>query len=157
MCQTTPGSAKPQRLLALSVVVWAFALSSEHSLAADYAAMSGKDLYIRFCAACHGESGGGDGPVSKSLSVETPDLTLIARRHGGKFPREQIERIIDGRAIIGAHGSRTMPVWGEDLSRLEMGNPDAERMTETIITRLADYLQSLQRPAAPAGHSAGRR
>lgn len=116
--------------------------------AADYVAMSGKELYGRFCASCHGPQAKGDGPVAKSFAVEMPDLTLIARRHGGEFPRERIERIIDGRFILGAHGSRTMPVWGEDLARLEIGNPEAERSTNLIITRLTDYLESLQRPAS---------
>jgi len=117
--------------------------------AADYVAMSGKDLYRRFCAACHGIEGRGDGPVSGSLNVEVPDLTLIAKRSRGAFPRDRIVRIIDGRHVIGAHGSRTMPIWGEDLSRLEIGNPDAERATQTVLDRLADYLWQLQRPTDP--------
>lgn len=115
---------------------------------ADYVAMSGKDLYARFCASCHGVEAHGDGPVAKSFAAQMPDLTLIARRHGGEFPRERIAQIIDGRFTLDAHGSRMMPVWGEDLARLEIGNPDAERSTNTIITRLTDYLWSLQRPAA---------
>lgn len=114
--------------------------------AADYVAMSGKDLYVRFCASCHGTAGRGDGPVAGSFTVEVPDLTLIARRAGGSYLRERIVRIIDGRHVIGAHGSRTMPVWGEDLARLEIGNPDAERVTRTVIERLADYVWLLQKP-----------
>lgn len=114
--------------------------------AADYVSMSGKQLYERFCASCHGVTGRGDGPVAGSLGVEVPDLTLAARRAGDRYPRERILRIIDGRHIIGAHGSRTMPVWGEDLSRLELGDPDAERGARTIIGRLADYVWLLQRP-----------
>lgn len=113
--------------------------------AADYVAMSGQELYSRFCASCHGATGRGDGPVAGSLKVEVPDLTLIARRAGGVYPRERIEKIIDGRHIIGAHGSRTMPVWGEDLSRFQIGNPDAERSTRLIILRLADYVWLLQK------------
>lgn len=116
--------------------------------AADYAAMSGEDLYRRFCASCHGVEGRGDGPVAASLRVEVPDLTLIARRAGGADARERILRIIDGRYIIAAHGTRLMPVWGEDLTRLEIGNPDAERSTQVIIGRLADYVSSLQRTTA---------
>lgn len=116
--------------------------------AADYAGMSGKDLYLRFCAACHGKSGRGDGPVADSFRVEVPDLTLIARRAGGSYPRERIVKIIDGRHILGAHGSRTMPVWGEELSRLKLGDPQAERLARTVIDRLADYVWLLQRPAA---------
>jgi hypothetical protein len=80
------------------------------------------------------------------LKVEVPDLTLIARRASGEYPRDRIAGIIDGRHIIGAHGTRTMPVWGEDFSSLEIGNPDAERGTRLIIARLADYVWSLQRP-----------
>jgi mono/diheme cytochrome c family protein len=120
---------------------------SASAAAADYVAMSGKELYERFCASCHGVAGRGDGPVASSLSVEVPDLTLVARRAGDRYPRDRIVRIIDGRHILGAHGSRTMPVWGEDLNRLELGNPNAERATRTIIDRLADYVWLLQKPA----------
>lgn len=114
--------------------------------AADYVAMSGKELYGRFCSSCHGAEGRGDGPVANSFKVEVPDLTLIARRAGGAYPRDRIEKIIDGRYILGAHGSRTMPVWGEDFSKLEIGNPEAERATRVIIMRLADYVWLLQKP-----------
>lgn len=120
--------------------------SMQPAWAADYAAMSGADLYRRFCASCHGVEGRGDGPVATTLRVEVPDLTLTASRARGSDPRDRIVRIIDGRYIIGAHGTRIMPVWGEDLSRLELGNPDAERSAQVIIGRLADYVTSLQRP-----------
>jgi mono/diheme cytochrome c family protein len=128
--------------------VLAAALMAGPVFAAGYVEMSGKELYERFCASCHGEDGRG-GPVAASFTVEVPDLTLIARRDGGEFPRDRIAQIIDGRFVIGAHGARTMPVWGEDLGRAEIGNPDAERATQTIITRLADHLWQLQRPANP--------
>jgi mono/diheme cytochrome c family protein len=112
---------------------------------ADYVSMSGEDLYRRFCASCHGVEGRGDGPVAASFRVEVPDLTQTARRMQDKDARDRIVRIIDGRYILGAHGTRLMPVWGEDLSRLEIGNPDAERSTQLIIEKLADYVRGLQR------------
>lgn len=127
-----------------SLLLFTFATDA---LAADYVAMSGAELYARFCASCHGVTGRGDGPVANSFKVEVPDLTLIARRAQGLYPRDRIEKIIDGRYIVGAHGTRTMPVWGEDFSRLEIGNPDAERGTRVIIQRLADYVWLLQKPA----------
>lgn len=116
------------------------------AMSADYVAMSGQDLYRRFCASCHGAQGRGDGPVAASLTVEVPDLTLIARHRGDSYPRDRILKIIDGRFVVGAHGTRTMPIWGEDFSRLEIGNPDAERATRVILDRLADYVWQLQRP-----------
>ena len=59
-----------------AIVALGFCATSQ---AHDYVQMSGQDLYERFCAACHGERGRGDGPVSESLTVETvkmqPDVT----------------------------------------------------------------------------------
>ena len=128
------------------LVLTALVLYRSTAWSADYVALSGKELYQRFCASCHGAEGRGDGPVAASFKVEVPDLTLLAHRAGNAYPRERVVRIIDGRHILGAHGSRTMPVWGEDLSRLELGNPDAERATRIVIDRLADYLAQLQKP-----------
>ncbi len=116
--------------------------------AADYAAMSGEELFQRFCAACHGAQGRGNGPVAASFRIEVPDLTQTGHRLQGKDVRDRIVRIIDGRYIIGAHGTRVMPVWGEELARLEIGNPDAERTSQVIIGRLADYVIGLQHTSA---------
>jgi hypothetical protein len=41
-----------------------------------------------------------------------PDLTLLARRHGGTFPEDEVRKIIDGRTTLPPHGSREMSVWG---------------------------------------------
>ncbi|HEY6641134.1 c-type cytochrome [Povalibacter sp.] len=132
--------------LALTSLVLAYAAATP--AADDLVTLSGKQLYERYCVACHGVKGRGDGPVSDSFAIEVPDLTLIARRHGGTYPRDLVERIIDGRHILGAHGTRTMPVWGEDFGRLRIGDPDAEAATRTITLRLADYVWLLQRPDA---------
>lgn len=113
-------------------------------------ATAGRVLYQQYCASCHGTAGRGDGPVAGSLKVEVPDLTRLALRQGGFFDRDRVERIIDGRFVIGAHGSRTMPVWGEALSRTTIGDPNSERATRIVVGRLADYLWQLQRPAQPS-------
>lgn len=123
----------------------ALALWASTCWPADYVTLSGKELYERFCASCHGVEGRGDGPVSSYINVEVPDLTLLSRRARGSYPRERVVRIIDGRHIIGAHGSRTMPIWGEDFSRADPGDPDAEAATRIVIDRLADYVSQLQR------------
>lgn len=115
---------------------------------ADYLAMSGAELYGRFCASCHGSGGRGDGPVSKALSVEVPDLTMLVRRQGTSLSKQTIERVIDGRHTVLAHGTRTMPVWGEEFSRTELGNPDAERATRLMIDRLVAHVLSLQKTAS---------
>jgi hypothetical protein len=105
---------------------------------------SGEELFGRFCASCHGESGQGDGPVARGLGTMVPDLTRITQRYGG-FPTTLIRDTIDGRgAQIDAHGTRTMPVWGYEFWIEEGGDVTAEREMREIITRLVDYIRSLQ-------------
>jgi mono/diheme cytochrome c family protein len=120
--------------------------------AEDFETRTGKQLYGQFCAACHGLQGRGDGPASNAFRVEVPDLTLIAHRHGGTYPRDVVERIIDGRYILGAHGTRTMPIWGQVLSLSRLGDPDAEAATDIVIVRLADYVWLLQKPGTAQDH-----
>jgi hypothetical protein len=101
-------------------------------------------LYQRFCAGCHGATAHGDGRIAKSLGVIVPDLTLLMQRHG-EFPQERIIKIIDGRIFIGKHNEdRTMPVWGEELLRSEVGDPEAERQTADLIHKIVDYLSTIQ-------------
>jgi mono/diheme cytochrome c family protein len=105
---------------------------------------NGEQLYQRFCAACHGEGGEGDGPVAAFFKVTPPDLTTLARRRGGQYPADDVRRIIDGRDISGAHGTRTMPVWGMELFYADTGNPDKQQQVETLIDRLVEYLRGIQ-------------
>ncbi len=68
-----------------------------------------------------------------------PDLTRLARRHGGTFPEDQVRKIIDGRTTLPPHGSREMPVWG-----FEFRAPEPQQNPDELITRLTNYVRSLQ-------------
>ena len=106
---------------------------------------SGTDLFVRYCASCHGLHGEGDGPVAPFFKLQPPDLTLIARRRGGKFPGEEIARIIDGRVSLGPHGPRNMPVWGLEFAASQDGRSKvADQQAQTLVSRLVDYLRALQ-------------
>jgi len=122
--------------------------ATSHAEGFDYTQLTGKELYERFCASCHGADGRGDGPVASALAVEVPDLRLIARRNRDVFPRERVASIIDGRHVLAAHGARTMPVWGQEFSDVQAGSGDGARAARNLIARLADYVWLLQRPAA---------
>ena len=106
---------------------------------------SGEELYLRFCASCHGSEAMGDGPVSRSLNVAVPDLTRIASRYG-EFPAGTIRDIIDGRGIDKrAHGTREMPVWGYEFWVEEGGDVSAQKTVRDAINRLVEHLRSIQR------------
>jgi len=108
--------------------------------------LSGVEMYEQLCASCHGVSGRGDGPVAPLIKIGVPDLTLLAHRHGGEFPEEEVRRTIDGRWDRPVHGPRDMPVWGWQLYASANLNDTAERArVDALIGRLVDYLRSIQR------------
>ena len=129
----------------IRLFVFAALLASAQSAhAIDYLAASGETLFGKFCASCHGKDARGKGPVAAYLKVTPPDLTLIAKYNGGRFEAERIEKIIDGRIVVGAHGSRAMPVWGEEFTRTQAGEPEAESGSQLIIKRIVEYLREIQ-------------
>ena len=122
-------------------------LITRTSVGADYTTYSGEKLFQRFCAACHGTQAKGDGPVASSLAVQVPNLRELSLRNKGTFPAEKIVRIIDGRTLLNPHGSRSMPVWGDEFLRAEAGDPIAERETADMIKKMVEYLRSIQTTA----------
>ena len=104
--------------------------------------MYGRDLFESYCATCHGRDGRGDGPVASALRVRPPDLTTIARRNGGSFPREQVEIFVTGDQVRlpTAHGSTDMPVWGPIFRGLD-ANDTRNRIR---VANIIDYIGSIQ-------------
>jgi len=103
--------------------------------------VSGRDLFEFYCASCHGRDGNGKGPVAPALRVPPPDLTRIAARNDGVFPKARIEALLTGdRNIPPAHGSSDMPVWGPIFSALDSN----DRMNRVRIANLVEFIASIQ-------------
>jgi len=108
----------------------------------------GRALYLRYCGACHGPNGKGDGVAGTFMRPKPPDLTLLAAENGGTFPLQQVKAYIDGTTDVRAHGDPDMPVWGE-VFRAEAGWTQSRRSeVETKLTTITAYLRSIQAPAA---------
>lgn len=104
------------------------------------AAAEPRKLYDAYCAVCHGRNGRGRGPAYQTLSATPPDLTLLAQRNGGAFPRSSVERCIRASARRPAMADGTdMPVWTAPASLDH--DPGAAAHAESI----AVYVESLQR------------
>jgi mono/diheme cytochrome c family protein len=107
---------------------------------------AGRTLYLRYCAACHGRDGRGDGPVAAALGEKPTDLTQIAAAHEGQFPLEAVVEAIDGTRTVRAHGVSEMPVWGE-VFRPDPGVPlDQQVQARGQVLLIAAYLRTLQGP-----------
>ena len=97
--------------------------------------VEGADNFQEYCAVCHGKDAKGD----------VPDLTLIAKRHDGKFNPVEIDSIITGTGksmTTPAHGVETMPIWGEVFR--ENGSADPA-VTKLRVRNLVAYLRGIQR------------
>ncbi|HEX8031054.1 MAG TPA: universal stress protein [Vicinamibacterales bacterium] len=106
----------------------------------------GGAVFLTYCAACHGTSARGDGPLASNMIRKPANLTEIAKRNGGLFPSEMVFKTIDGRQPIRGHGGPDMPVWGDAFARSREAG-DVERV-KAVIQSLVDYLDSIQlRPA----------
>jgi mono/diheme cytochrome c family protein len=102
--------------------------------------LTGKDSFDRYCATCHGITGRGDGTLASSLKTRPADLTSLAGRNGGTFPREQVRGYVEGTGrAIPAHGPTQMPLWGGIFRWL-----DSEARTTVRINNLVAYVESLQ-------------
>ncbi len=105
-------------------------------------AVSGAYAYRTYCASCHGPGGKGDGPLAENLRFTPPDLSLIARRHGGEYPAETVHRIVDGRSPLPGHGGPDMPIWGDAFKNPETGFDDAS--VKAKIRAVVEYVRTLQ-------------
>lgn len=102
----------------------------------------GDSVYKTYCATCHGKGGTGDGPLSGQLRHAPPDLTLLAKRNGGRFDAASVHRMIDGRKPLKGHGGPDMPVWGDAFRRSSEGY--SEKAVKKRIDALVAHLKSLQ-------------
>jgi mono/diheme cytochrome c family protein len=139
---TAPGRRSRPRLPLAAGLAGLFVLAGAH--AEDLSMSSGRELYQRFCSSCHGEGAHGDGPSARHFKAEVPDLTRIARRHGGTYPADWVYRIIDGREVRAPHGSRDMPAWGTELREVRTAGDTGGPGSGRLIQRLVDYLATLQ-------------
>ncbi len=108
--------------------------------------VSGQYEYMNNCASCHGESGGGNGPMAEFLKDPVPDLTLLALNNDGVFPFHRAVMVIDGREGLRGHGS-FMPVWGdrfEKAAMTEAGDPISYTIARGRLLSLVEYLVTIQ-------------
>ncbi len=109
-------------------------------------AASGEEMYLSYCAACHGTSGKGDGPAASELKTPPTNLTIICpKSQCGQFPNGYVaQAIATGPQEAKAHGSKDMPVWGPLFRSLNRGSSTPSADVQLRINNLSNYIESLQ-------------
>ena len=101
---------------------------------------AGAELYKDHCAVCHGENLRGTGPAPSPYKPP-PDLTTLAKRHGGNFPTRYVEKVLRLGLPMPEHGPAEMPIWGEDLT---VGDKLTPAQVKLRITNLTNFIKSCQ-------------
>ena len=131
--------------LALAGAVVATAQEAKTQVKREAAPMtspaSGKEMFVNYCASCHGKDAKGDGPAATSLKSLPADLTGLAKRNGGKYPSDKVTSILRGQTNLVPHGDQEMPVWGPVFWRMSGGH---EELVQQRIANLNRYIESLQ-------------
>ena len=102
-------------------------------------AASGKEMYVQYCAPCHGTDAKGNGPAASAMKAPPTDLTQLARKHDGKYPADHVASVLKFGG--GAHGSADMPVWGPLLQSLDKFHDTA---VQQRVSNIVTYIESLQ-------------
>ena len=105
--------------------------------------VNGISIFGNYCAACHGLDGRGNGPVSKALKRDVPDLTRLSVRNHGTFPAIHVRTIIMFGAddLLLAHGWKEMPIWGPIFHEIEF----YQDLGIVRLENVTKYLESIQR------------
>jgi len=114
------------------------ALSTARIAAAEQPAHPSQEMYLRYCASCHGKDGKGDGPAAAAFTPKPTDLTMLAKSNGGEFPALKVAASIEGLTMNKAHGSAAMPVWGS------LNDQPGSRGKTMDVASLTNYLRSIQ-------------
>jgi mono/diheme cytochrome c family protein len=102
---------------------------------------SGREMFLKYCASCHGEDGKGNGPAAIAMKMPPPDLTTLSRRHEGKYPVGYVSALLKFGRNFAAHGSEDMPVWGSSFKTLDpVHDPTGQQHVDDVVA----YIGSLQ-------------
>jgi mono/diheme cytochrome c family protein len=102
-------------------------------------ANSGQQMFLTYCAVCHGRDAKGDGPAASALKKAPADLTQLTAKNGGKFPANHVMSVIQ-TADTPVHGSREMPMWGSLLPSVST----SEAEVQLRVSNLTKYIESMQ-------------
>jgi cytochrome c oxidase cbb3-type subunit 3 len=106
------GLAMPENQINSLVSYIRFLQNSKNSLTGD--PKLGKSVYEDNCAACHGRSGKGNGPLAEVLNLRARDHTNSAEMN--KLPNSRLIHVVTN----GTPGKSLMPGWKGILSKEEI-------------------------------------
>lgn len=116
--------------------------NSKMTVVKNEPAGNGKQMYMSYCASCHGTDGRGKGAIAPSLKVPPADLTQLSKNNHGVYPSTYVISVLQSGASVPGHGTTAMPVWGKIFAQLDGGQGSLTRSLR--ISNLNGYIETLQ-------------
>ena len=108
-------------------------------------AASGTQMYVTYCAACHGTKATGDGPAAQALKTRPVDLTLLSQKNNGVFPTNHVMSVLQLGVANPSHGSAEMPIWGDLFLSLNSSSQSAPTLVRQRVFNLTTYIKQIQK------------
>lgn len=138
---------KPRRFLfsvAAMTVVMVSAQSKVTIPVRRTQAYDGRQMYVNYCAPCHGLDGRGAGPAASALKSPPTDLSQLSKSNNGIYPAKRMIAVLEFGTDTPAHGSKEMPIWGPILQKVNHRGGGGEDTQTLRINNLVKYLETLQ-------------
>ena len=131
-------------VIATAVVGLSYASQSDSkvNMVGHEPASDGRQMYMSYCASCHGADGRGNGPLATSLKTPPSDLTRLSNNNKGEYPSNYVTSVLQSGISAPGHGTTAMPVWGSIFARLDGGQSSLTKALR--ISNLNQYLRKIQ-------------
>lgn len=113
--------------------------------APDAQVTTARNDYMTLCVDCHGPQGKGDGPLAGGLEPRPADITRVAARNGGVFPKNWVMSHIYG--FTPGRSESPMPQFGDLLDGrtvLYDAGDGIETPTPWRLVALMEYVEAMQ-------------
>jgi mono/diheme cytochrome c family protein len=119
----------------------AFGKNGQKAVPKQPSVSSGMELFLKYCASCHGENGKGKTSAASALNTPPTDLTTLSKRHNDKYPSGYVTVLLKFGRSSTAHGSTDMPVWGTKFGQLDpVNDPTGQQHIDDVVA----YIKTLQ-------------
>ena len=102
--------------------------------------------FVALCVDCHGADGRGGGPAAAGMTPAPVDLTRVAAKNGGVFPRLQVMGHIYG--FTPGRSESPMPEFGDLLEGPTIpydAGDGIQTPTPARLVALMEYVEAMQR------------
>jgi mono/diheme cytochrome c family protein len=125
----TPGQPLPEIKLRLTTI-------KQHPPTA------GKEMYVSYCAACHGKDGKGTGPAAPALKRRVPDLSSLSAQNQGRYPKYLVLTTLSKHGESHWPGTASeMPDWYREFVSL---NRTCPLLADVRAHSISEYVETLQ-------------